>query len=403
MREEQGHHPHFALNARAVKALKSDGHTKRLADGGGLYLVAASTSTKSWVLRVVVKGKRCDIGLGSLDLVSLAEARDEALRLRKIARAGADPLAERRHSRRTVPTFEAAAKEVHSLHSASFKNDKHRKQWLASLDGVFSAFGAKAVDAITSADILAALSPQWLARPETSRRVLQRVRVIFQWCKAQGYCSGDNPTEGVTKVLPKHRTPPAHHSALPYQQVPLFVHNLRKVDSRESVRLAFEFTVLCATRTSETLNATWAEVDLEAKTWTIPGERMKAGVAHRVPLSDRAVEILKRAQTLADGGSYVFPGKIAKKPLSNMVFLMALRRMKRDDITAHGFRSSFRDWAAERTNFSRSVCEAALAHTLRDKAEAAYNRTDLFDRRRKLMDEWSAFATTTPADTEAPA
>jgi len=399
MGEQKGRHPHYALTAKAVKALKSSGHTKRLGDGGGLYLFAAPSGTKSWVLRTVVKGKRCDIGLGSVDLVSLAEARDEALRLRKIARAGGDPLAERRQSRRTVPTFEGAAKEVHAAHSASFKNEKHAKQWLASLGDVFTAFGAKRVDAIASADILAALNPQWLKRPETSRRVLQRVRIVFQWCKAQGYCSGDNPTDGVTNVLPKHKAAPVHHAALPFQDVASFIRSLRDADAAEVVKLAFEFTILCATRTSETLNATWDEVDLKAKTWTIPAERMKAGVAHRVPLSDRAVEILKRAETLSEGGPYVFPGRSAKKPLSNMVFLMALRRMKREDITAHGFRSSFRDWAAEKTNFPRAVCEAALAHTLRDKTEAAYNRTDLFDRRRELMESWSSFALTPPTDT----
>jgi integrase len=204
----------------------------------------------------------------------------------------------------------------------------------------------------------------------------------------------------LTKVLPKHRATQAHHAALPYQQVPAFIHALREADAGELVKLAFEFTILCAVRTSETLGATWAEVDLEAKTWTIPGIRMKAGVEHRVPLSARAVEILKRAKVLADG-DYVFPGRTAKKPLSNMVFLMALRRMKQHGATAHGFRSSFRDWAAERTNFPRAVCEAALAHTLRDKTEAAYNRTDLFERRSELMVTWCAFATAKPADVVA--
>jgi integrase len=307
-------------------------------------------------------------------------------------------LAERR--RRKVPTFEQATQRVHAAHAASFKNEKHRKQWLASLSTIFKTCGDKRVDAITSADLLAALSPNWLKRPETSSRVLQRVRVIFEWCKAQGYCTGDNPTQGLTKVLPKHRATQAHHAALPYQQVPAFIHALREADAGELVKLAFEFTILCAVRTSETLGATWAEVDLEAKTWTIPGIRMKAGVEHRVPLSARAVEILKRAKVLADG-DYVFPGRTAKKPLSNMVFLMALRRMKQHGATAHGFRSSFRDWAAERTNFPRAVCEAALAHTLRDKTEAAYNRTDLFERRSELMVTWCAFATAKPADVVA--
>jgi integrase len=394
-------HPQKALNARTVQTLTSDGRARRIADGGGLYLFVAPNGTKSWVLRTLIKGRRSDIGLGSVSLVSLAEAREEALRLRKIARAGGDPLAARRQERRTVPTFKSAAEQVHAAHAAGFRNEKHRKQWLASLSGVFTAFGAKQVNAITSADILAALSPHWLTLPETSRRVLQRVRVVLEWCKAQGYCSGDNPTQGVTKVLPKARSAKAHHAALPFQQVPTFVHALRESDSGESVRLAFEFTILCAARTSETLRATWTEIDLDAKTWTIPGERMKAGADHRVPLSERCVEILERAKALSDGGPFVFPGRTAKKPLSNMVFLMALRRMNRDDLTTHGFRSSFRDWSAERTNFSRAVCESALAHTLRDKTEAAYNRTDLFDLRRDLMATWATFATSKPADVVA--
>jgi integrase len=390
-------HPQRALTTKAVQAAKGSGRVRRIADGGGLYLVVAPGGSKSWVLRTVVKGKRCDIGLGSVALVTLAEAREDAQRLRKIARAGGDPLAERRQQRREVPTFETAAKQVHASHSAAFKNEKHRKQWLSSLGDVLKAFGAKRVDAITSADLLAALGPSWLKRPETSSRVLQRVRTIFEWCKAQGYCSGDNPTQGLTKVLPKHHGVQAHHAALPYQHVPSFVHALREADANEVVRLAFEFTVLCAARTSETLKATWAEIDLDGKTWKIPGVRMKASVEHRVPLSMRAVEILQRAKALGTGEGYVFPGRKERKPLSDMAFLMVLRRMKRGDLTTHGFRSSFRDWAAERTHFSGAVCEAALAHRLRDKAEAAYNRTDLFELRRELMAAWSDFATAKPA------
>ena len=212
-----GRHPQRALNARAVQAFIRSAEARRIADGGGLYLVAAPGGSRSWVLRTVVKGKRCDIGLGSASLVPLAEAREQAHRLRKIARAGGDPLADRRQERREVPTFETAAKQVHTAHSAAFKNEKHRKQWLSSLSGVFSAFGAKRVNAIGSADILAALSPKWLARPETSRRILQRVKVVFDWCKAQGYSSGDNPTEGLTRVLPKHgaNTGPSCRPTLP--------------------------------------------------------------------------------------------------------------------------------------------------------------------------------------------
>ena len=391
-------HPHHALTARTLRSAQGTGRTQRLADGGGLYLVVAPSGSKSWVLRTVVKGKRCDLGLGSASLVTLAEAREHARRLRKVARAGGDPLAERRQERRTVPTFAAAAEQVHASHAQTFKNEKHRKQWLSSLTAMFAAFGAKRVDAITSADILTAVSPQWLERPETSRRVLQRLRVIFDWCKANGYCSGDNPTQGITKVLPKHRAAKVHHAALPYAEVPVFLSALRESDASALVKLGFELTVLCATRTSETLSATWSEVDLSGKTWTIPGDRMKDGVAHRIPLSPRCVEILMRAQALSHGSEFVFPGRTPAKPLSNMAFLMTLRRMHRSDITTHGFRSSFRDWAAERTNVPRAVCEAALAHTLRDQTEAAYHRTDLFERRHELMDAWADFATSTHAD-----
>ena len=393
-----GRHPHKALTARTVSTTTEPG---RYADGGGLYLLVAPGGSKSWMLRTVVKGRRCDIGLGSVELVSLADGREEARRLRRIARASGDPLAQRRQERRPVPSFEDAAKAVHTAHAASFKSDKHRKQWLSSLKEVFKAFGAKRVDAITSADILAALNPHWLTRPETSRRVLQRVRVVFEWCKAQGYRTDDNPTQGLTNVLPKQRVAKGHHAALPYQDLPAFVQALREADAGDVVRLAFEFTILCASRTSETLNAAWTEIDLEAKTWTIPGPRMKAGLEHRVPLSPRCIKILERTKALSDGGPYVFPGRSPKKPLSNMVLLMALRRMERRDVTTHGFRSTFRDWAAERTNVPRAVCEAALSHTLRDKTEAAYNRTDLFDRRRDLMTSWSRFATSKPADVVA--
>lgn len=394
-------HPHNALSARTVQTIVATGKVQRLADGGGLYLLVAASGSRSWVLRTLIKGKRCDLGLGSTTLVTLAEAREQALHLRRVARKGGDPLADRRQARRTVPTFEDAAQQVHTAHAAGFKSEKHRKQWLSSLAHIFTAFGTKRVDAITSADILAALSPQWLTRPETSRRVLQRIRTVFEWCKAQGYCVGDNPTQGLTKVLPKHRDEQQHHAALPYQAVSAFFSTLRTVDASESVRLAFQFLILTATRTIEVLGATWAEIDLDARTWTIPGSRMKGGREHRVPLAPRAIKILKRAQALSDGGPYVFPGRSPKKPLSNMAFLMLLRRLKRDDITAHGFRSTFRDWASERTNFPHAVCEAALAHVIKNKAEAAYHRTDLFERRRDLMTTWAAFATAKSADVVA--
>ena len=390
-------HPQRALTARAVQTARPGDRARRIADGGGLYLFVAPNGSKSWVLRTVVKGRRCDLGLGSVALVPLAEAREQAVRLRRIARTGGDPLAERRHEQRSVPTFEAAARQVHAAHAPTFKSLKHRKQWLSSLTPVFAAFGAKRVDDVTTGDILTAISPHWLARPATSRRVFQRMRVIFEWCKAQGYYSGDNPMDGITKVLPNHRRPPRHHPALPYPDLPAFLEDLHRTDVSESAKLAFEFMILCATRTSETLHANWGEIDVNTETWIIPGHRMKAGVDHRVPLAPRCLDILRRAKA-ADDGAFVFPGRTPDKPLSTMAFLTTLRRLSRSDITPHGFRSTFRDWAAEQTNTPRAVCEAALAHTLRDKTEAAYHRTDLFERRRELMSLWAAFATAKSAD-----
>ena len=395
-RKPRGRHPDKRLTAVRVRTLKTTG---RYADGNGLYLFVDPSGAKRWVWRGRAAGKRSDLGLGSAQLVSLADARDEAARLRRMARTGGNPLAERRRERRTVPTFKEAATQVHAAHSATFRNAKHKAQWIASLDAdVFPVFGDRPVNAIDSADVLKALSPIWTTKPETARRLKQRIKVVFDWAKASGHRSGDNPTEGLTKVLPRHRGETKHHAALPYQAVPTFISVLRTADTSESIRLAFELLILTATRTSEVLRATWAEVDLDAKVWTIPGARMKMGREHRVPLSARAVEILKLVQKCADGGPYVFPGRTPAKPLSNMAFLMALRRLKQDAITTHGFRSSFRDWAAEKTNVPRAVCEAALAHSLRDKTEAAYHRTDLFDRRRELMNTWAKFATAKPAD-----
>lgn len=391
----RGPHREKRLTPVGVRAQKAPG---RYGDGHGLYLVVDPSGAKRWVQRIVVAGKRSDLGLGSAALVGLAEAREEALRLRKLARAGVDVLAERRSAKRIVSTFEEAAKRVHEQHSLAFRNAKHRAQWLASLEAdVFPVIGKKRVDTIDSADLLKVLSPIWTTKPETARRLKQRIKVILDWAKASGERSGPNPTEGLKEVLPKDRVPAKHHAAMPYQEIAAFLTDLRAAKAGESARLALEFLVLTATRTSEVLHATWEEVDLEKKTWAIPAGRMKAGAEHKVPLARRAIEILKRAKTLTDGTGYVFPGR-SNAPLSNMVFLMLLRRLKRDDITAHGFRSSFRDWAAERTNAPRAVCEAALAHKLRDKTEAAYNRSDLFERRRKLMEAWAAFATAKSAD-----
>jgi integrase len=387
-------HPDKALTPIKIRNAQQG----RYADGNGLYLHVDESGAKRWVLRIVIKGKRCELGLGSVRLVPLAEAREEAIRLRKIARKGGDPLAERRQEQITVPTFEEAGRQVHQAHAATFRNAKHAAQWINTLrDYAFPVFGSYPVNTVESKEILAALSPIWNTKPETARRVRQRIKTVFDWCKAKGYRSGDNPVEGVSEVLPKNNGKKEHHAALPYAQVPEFIMALRDCGAGMSAKLGFEFLILTAARTSEVLLATWDEINLDEKKWTIPALRMKAGEEHMVPLSPRCMEILKCAKEISNGGKYVFPGQSPEKPLSNMVFNMTLRRMAKGDITAHGFRSSFRDWCEEKTNTQRSVVEAALAHTVSNKVEAAYLRSDLFDKRRDLMNAWAAFATAKPS------
>ena len=380
----KGRHPDRVLTAIKVKTLSQPG---RYADGNGLYLMVDPSGAKRWVLRTVVQGRRRDLGLGGAQLVSLAEAREKALELRKVARAGGDPVADK--TRAFVPSFEEAARTARGEHLPAWKNGKHAAQWLNTLaQYAFPIIGGRTVNEIETPEVRKVLSPIWLSKPETARRVKQRIGTIFDWAKAAGYRSGDNPILGVAKGLPRQPERTRHHATLAFKEVPGFVRKLRVSDAGEPTKLAFEFLILTSARTSEVLQARWDEI--ERQVWTIPAARMKAKREHRVPLSPRCLQILRRAKELSDGGPYIFPGTSQGKPLSNMVFLMALRRMGLQ-ITAHGFRSAFRDWAAKSTNFPREVCEAALAHAVRDKTEAAYRRTDLFEKRRKLMNAWADF------------
>lgn len=390
MGKRSGRHPEKELTAVRVRSLTEPG---RYSDGNGLYLVVEPSGAKRWMVRVVVQGRRRDIGLGGASLVSLAEAREKAMAVRKVAREGGDPLAERRRAQIVVPTFAEAARLVHAERRKAWKKGKHVNQWINTLeDFVFPVFGNRRVDQIDTPDVLRALSPIWLTKAETARRVRQRIRTVFDWAKTAGHRTGENPVEGVERGLPRQPDTKQHHKALPWSEVPGFVARLRESEHGELTRLAFEFLILTATRTKEVREASWTEVDFERSVWVIPAARMKAAREHRVPLTGRAVEILRRAREIGSGSPWVFPGRTESKPLSDMVFLMALRGMELD-ITAHGFRSSFRDWASERTNFSNEVCEMALAHAIKDKTEAAYRRGDLFEKRAELMERWSAFAT----------
>jgi integrase len=393
--KQKGRHPDKALNAVKVRSLAKPG---RYADGNGLYLVVDASGAKRWILRTVVRGHRSDVGLGSLRLVSLAGAREQAAVYRKIARAGGDPLAERRRAKTVIPTFAEAALAVHGDHKSAWKNDKHAAQWINTLSQyAFPIIGDRRVDQIETADVPRVLSSIWLTKPETTRRIKQRIRTTLDWAKAAGFCSGENPVGAVSKGLPRQSRLNQHHAALPYAEVPSFVRALRASGASDGVKLAFEFLILTATRTSEVLKAKWVEIDFHSATWTIPAARMKAGREHRVPLSPRCLDLLAQTREPAAGSDYVFHGRSGKTPMSNMVFLATLKRMELR-VTAHGFRSAFRDWAAERTSFPREVCEMALAHSIKDKAEAAYRRGDLLDRRRELMEDWARFVTSATAD-----
>jgi integrase len=351
------------------------------------------------MLRTVVQGKRRDIGLGGLSLVSLSDAREKALIYRKQAREGGNPLLEKRKAQRAVPTFTEAAEQVHKEHKSSWRNLKHAEQWINTLKSYAApVIGDRRVDQIDTPEILRVLSPIWLTKPETARRVRQRLKTVFDWAKAAGHRSGDNPVDGVSKGLPKQATRDDHHAALPYFEVPAFMARLRASTDGEIARLAFEFLILTAARTSEVLKAPWTEVNLEERLWTVAAERMKAKRIHRVPLSDRCFAILKRAKELGGGSRYIFPGRTGDKPMSNMVFLMLLRRFW-VSTTAHGFRSSFRDWASETTNYPRELAEMALAHSIENKVEAAYRRGDLLVKRREMMESWAEFVDIPPAAT----
>ncbi|WP_234834327.1 tyrosine-type recombinase/integrase [Sinorhizobium meliloti] len=387
---KSGKHPDKALTAMKVRQVSEPG---RYADGNGLYLVVDESGAKRWLLRVVVQGKRKDIGLGGLSLVSLAEARERALEYRKLARSGGDPLAAKRAASKIVPTFKVAAETVHAEHRSAWKNGKHNKQWINTLKQyAFPTIGEVRVDRIDTPDILKILAPIWLTKAETARRVRQRIGTVMDWAKAAGHRAGDNPVDGVARGLPKQPGKDRHHKALPYAAVPQFLTELKATHSGEIAKLSFEFLILTATRTSETIEAKWDEFDLEDALWTIPAERMKAKREHRVPLCERCLEILGQAKELSTSSRFVFPGRSLKKPQSNMVFLKIIKTMKAET-TAHGFRSSFRDWASEATTFPREIAEMALAHTIENKVEAAYRRGDLLEKRREMMGEWSNYVT----------
>ena len=375
-------------------------------DGLGLYLQVRAGGAKSWIFRYRTNGKLRDMGLGSATAVSLSQAREKAAACRSLRANGIDPIdtkreesAKSRAESSRAMTFEQCAVAYIEAHRTGWKNAKHAAQWTATLATyAYPVFGTEPVAAIDTSMVLKVLEPIWNTKTETASRLRGRIESVLDWARVREFRHGENPAHWrghLDHLLPKRSKVAAvkHHAALPYDQVPAFMASLR-AEVGVAAR-ALEFCILTASRTGEVLGARWSEIDIKAKVWTVPPERMKARREHRVPLSDRAMMILRQMRELPRD-EFVFPGGKEKRPLSGMAFLMLLRRMKRDDLTAHGFRSTFRDWAAERTSFPREVAEMALAHTISDKVEAAYRRGDLFEKRRRLAEAWAAFCESLP-------
>jgi integrase len=386
------------LDALGVKRAKARGY---LADGGGLYLQIGATGSKSWVFRFRDGPKLREMGLGPSHTLTLAEAREAAQACRKQRLAGMDPIAARIEHRATARleaakavTFEQCAKQYMEGHKAGWQNAKHAAQWGSTLKAyAYPVFGKLPVAGVDTGLILKALATIWTTKVETASRLRQRIEAVLDWAKVHGYREGENPARWKGHL--DHSLPARakvakveHHAALPYGEIGAFMAKLREQPGTSA--RALEFAILTAGRTAEVLEATWGEIDFAAKVWTVPASRMKAGKEHKVPLNAPALALLKQLEK-EKLCSFIFHGRKAGKPLSNMALLMTLRRMDRADLTAHGFRSTFRDWAAERTSFPREVAEAALSHTLGDKVEAAYRRGDLITKRTKLMDAWGTF------------
>lgn len=386
------------LSALQVSRLTESGHH---AVGGvtGLYLYITPTGARSWVLRTLIAGKRRHMGLGAFPSVTLAMAREKARAARSEVEAGVDPIAARsevlkklKEENLNAVTFERAANAYIEAHGDTWKNPKHRAQWSATLATyAFPVIGSLQTAHVTQAHVLAVLEPIWKTKNETAARLRGRIEAVLDWATVRGYREGENPARWkgrLDKLLPApgkiQKT--VHRKALTIDAVPQFMRDLH--DKEGIAARALEFVVLTAARSGEVRGATWSEIDLDAAVWVVPGDRMKAGREHRVPLCTQAVELLKKMPRFV-GNEHVFPSPRGKV-LSDMALLAVMRRMEVDAVP-HGFRSTFRDWVGERTDYPRELAEQALAHTLESKVEAAYRRGDALEKRRTMMQEWSDF------------
>jgi integrase len=385
----KGKHPVNALNAMGISKLSAPG---RYADGNGLHLVIDKSGAKRWVLRTVVRGRRRDMGLGGVRTVSLAQARVTAQRYRATARSGGDPLEERRRENKSVPSFEKAAFTVHAGLVPSWKNPKHAVQWINTLKRyAFPVIGSRPVSQITSADVLRILSPIWIEKPETAKRLSQRISAVIRWARASEFYTGDDPVEAARAGLPRQNHDVQHHASLHFEQVPELIRKLRACSAYPESKLALEFLILTAARTKEVLEAKWDEVDLEKRLWVVPAIRMKMEETHRVPLTSHAMKLLEQARALSPDSEFIFPNQTTGKPLSYNTLLFVVQRRLGLATTVHGLRSSFKDWASETTKFPNEVSEMALSHKISSKVESAYRRGDLLEKRRQLMGAWTDY------------
>lgn len=374
------------LSAVFVKSVKEPG---KYGDGNGLYLVVSGTGAKRWEQRLTIQGKRCDCGHGSASLVGLADAREKAIEYLRIASAGGDPRKEKSRNA-DILTFEAAAREVHQGLLGTWSNEKHGNDFINSLQMyAFPKIGTLLVSEVGSSDLLKVLAPIWTSKNETARRVHQRMETVLKWAAAKEWRDG-TPGDVTLQGLPKVRRVKENRKALPYGKVQELVLALRGSNAMAQTKLCLEFIILTATRSSESRYANWEEIDLEQAKWTIPAARIKMRREHTVPLSPRAVQILKDAQFLYGDEGYVFPGARKGRPLSDAALSSRVKDLGYD-VSVHGFRTSFRTWTQERTTFPREICEAALAHLVGDEVERAYARSDLLEKRRDLMDAWADY------------
>jgi integrase len=405
------------LTAQRVERLKNAEEPKpgMYADGAGLYLRVTPEGARNWVLRFMLNRRPRWMGLGPLSLYGLADARTRALDARRKRHDGIDPIEARRAERARQQldaakaiTFKQCAETYIASHRAGWRNEKHKYQWAATLSSyAYPVIGALPVQAVDTGLVLKVLQQIWTSKPETASRVRQRIENILDFAKVSGWRQGENAARWkghLDKLLPaRSRVHQVKHlAALPYAELPAFLANLR---TREAVAArGLEFLVLTAARTGEVIGARWNEIDLLDKTWTVPAARMKAQREHRVPLSARVLAILAKLQESRQGDladAFLFPGHKPGTPLSNTAFLMLMRRMGRGDLTAHGFRATFKTWSSERTSVQNEIAEAALAHIIGDKVEQAYRRGDLFEKRRRLMQQWATFCATTPTQERA--